>query len=116
MKPWLPPAQGAARTGRSPAYPPLLDELNAAWALLMARTEPIADDSLPDMRARRRPGTAMAAMMPMIATTISSSISVKPFWLRIFMTCAPKENRLAVGLSVLRSVSTGSAQRPTLGM
>jgi hypothetical protein len=28
----------------------------------------------------------MAAMMPMIATTISSSMSVKPFWLRSFMT------------------------------
>jgi hypothetical protein len=27
----------------------------------------------------------MAAMMPMIATTISSSISVKPFWLRTFI-------------------------------
>ena len=35
--------------------------------------------SFPDMRARSRPGTAIAAMMPMIATTISSSMSVKPF-------------------------------------
>src|SRR5262245_2237043 len=52
----------------------------------MARSDPIADVSLPDMRARRRPGTAIAAMMPMIATTISSSMSVKPFWLRTFMT------------------------------
>src|SRR6187401_325198 len=52
----------------------------------MARSDPIADVSLPDMRARSRPGTAMAAMMPMIATTISSSMSVKPFWLRSFMT------------------------------
>jgi hypothetical protein len=34
---------------------------------------------LPDIRARRSPGTAIAAMMPMIATTISSSMSVKPF-------------------------------------
>ena len=46
--------------------------------LLIARSEPMADASLPDMRARSRPGTAIAAMMPMIATTISSSISVKP--------------------------------------
>src|SRR5213083_1603868 len=45
----------------------------------MARSDPMADASLPDMRARSRPGTAMAAMMPMIATTISSSINVKPF-------------------------------------
>src|SRR3954453_8952080 len=47
--------------------------------------DPIADASLPDMRARRRPGMATAAMMPMIATTMSSSISVKPFWLRSFI-------------------------------
>ena len=46
----------------------------------MARIDPMADASLPDMRARSKPGTAIAAMMPMIATTISSSISVKPFW------------------------------------
>src|SRR5262245_16249248 len=52
----------------------------------MARSEPMADDSLPDMRARRSPGTAIAAMTPRTATTISSSISVKPFWLRTFMT------------------------------
>jgi hypothetical protein len=52
---------------------------------LIARSEPMADASLPDMRARSRPGTAMAAMMPMIATTISSSISVKPLVLRIFI-------------------------------
>jgi hypothetical protein len=30
------------------------------------------------MRARRSPGTATAAMMLMIATTINSSINVKP--------------------------------------
>src|SRR5438477_4115971 len=51
----------------------------------MARSDPIADASLPDMRARSRPGTAIAAMMPMIATTISSSIKVKPFDSRIFI-------------------------------
>ena len=45
----------------------------------MARIDPMADASLPDMRARSRPGTAIAAMMPMIATTINSSINVKPF-------------------------------------
>src|SRR5688500_16606365 len=44
----------------------------------MARSEPMADVSLPIIRARSRPGTAIAAMMPMRATTISSSISVKP--------------------------------------
>src|SRR5262245_35859082 len=44
----------------------------------MARSDPIADASLPDMRARSRPGTAIAAIIPIIATTISSSISVNP--------------------------------------
>jgi hypothetical protein len=38
----------------------------------MARIDPIAEASLPDIRARSRPGTAIAAMMPMIATTMSS--------------------------------------------
>src|SRR5580693_9161814 len=51
----------------------------------MARSDPMADASLPDMRARSRPGTAIAAMMPMIATTISSSMRVKPLELRIFI-------------------------------
>ena len=40
---------------------------------------PIVADSFAETRARRRLGIAMAAMMPMIATTISSSMSVKPF-------------------------------------
>ena len=50
----------------------------------MVRMEPMADASLPDIRARSRPGTAMAAMMPMMATTISSSMSVKPLESCIF--------------------------------
>src|SRR5438874_8492447 len=44
----------------------------------MERSDPMVDASLPDMRARSRPGTAIDAMMPMIATTISSSTRVKP--------------------------------------
>src|SRR5688572_13986207 len=52
--------------------------------------DPIADASLPDMRARSSPGTAIAAMMPMIATTISSSISVKPLLLWIFFILSPQ--------------------------
>src|SRR2546421_424850 len=31
----------------------------------------MADASLPDIRARSRPGTAIAAMMPIIATTVT---------------------------------------------
>jgi hypothetical protein len=42
-----------------------------------------------DIRARSSPGTAIAAMMPMIATTISSSMSVKPLAVRIFMFSLP---------------------------
>jgi hypothetical protein len=38
----------------------------------------IADASLLAMRARSNPGTAIAAMMPMIATTRRSSMSVNP--------------------------------------
>ena len=41
---------------------------------------PIVADSFAETRARSRLGIAIAAMMPMIATTISSSMRVKPFW------------------------------------
>src|ERR1044072_598893 len=44
------------------------------------RTVDIADASLAGRREASRLGMAMAAMMPMIATTISNSISEKPFW------------------------------------
>src|SRR5213078_1718317 len=57
----------------------------------MARSDPMADASLPDMRARSRPGTAIAAMMPMIATTINSSIRVKPLELRIFISLSSRK-------------------------
>ena len=46
----------------------------------MVRSEPIADASLLDILARSSPGTAIPATRPMTATTISSSISVKPPW------------------------------------
>src|SRR5688500_13032806 len=54
----------------------------------MARSDPMADASLPAIRARSRPGTAIAAMMPMMATTISNSIRVNPqfFSVLIFAT------------------------------
>src|SRR3954451_19260228 len=81
-----PAAGGVASTSRLRAYPlpPQLEEY-VDWAELIARSDPIADASLPDIRARSRPGTAIAAMMPMIATTISSSISVKPPEVRILI-------------------------------
>ena len=51
----------------------------AASAEMTVRMSPIMPDSFAEIRARRRLGIAIAAMMPMIATTISSSIRVKPF-------------------------------------
>src|SRR4030081_2374261 len=54
-------------------------------AVLIARIEATADDSFAAMRARSRFGMAIAAMIKMIATTISSSISEKPFCCRILM-------------------------------
>src|ERR1700691_4911968 len=46
-------------------------------------SEAAADESLAAIRARSRLGIAMAAMIRMMATTISSSISEKPFCFRI---------------------------------
>src|SRR5437762_10681818 len=45
----------------------------------------MADASLPNMRARSSPGTAIAAMIPIIATTSNSSMRLKPSEPRIFM-------------------------------
>src|SRR5215470_13888136 len=49
----------------------------------MVRIDETADDSLAAMRARSKFGIAIAAMIRMIATTISSSISEKPLCFRI---------------------------------
>ena len=51
--------------------------------MLMVRSELTADASLAAMRARSKFGMAIAAMIKMIATTISNSISEKPFCFRI---------------------------------
>src|SRR6266568_4412895 len=64
-------------------------------ALLIARSEPRADASLPAILARNSPGMAIAAMMPMIATTMSSSISVKPLVLFISASKKKGDARLA---------------------
>src|ERR1700693_487332 len=48
-------------------------------AVLMVRREPTAEASFAAIRDRRRFGMAMAAMIRMIATTISNSIREKPF-------------------------------------
>src|SRR6267143_2496255 len=49
----------------------------------MVRSEAAAEESLAAIRARIRFGIAIAAMIRMMATTISSSISEKPFCFRI---------------------------------
>src|SRR6186997_2053734 len=67
------------------------------FELLIARSDPIADASLPAILARNRPGTAIAAMIPMMATTISSSISVKPLVLRILIV-SPLSSREVNGI------------------
>jgi hypothetical protein len=51
--------------------------------VFMLRIELTADASLAAMRERNKFGIAMAAMIRMIATTISNSISEKPFCFRI---------------------------------
>jgi len=48
-------------------------------AVLMVRREPTAEASFAAIRDRRRFGIAIAAMIKMIATTISNSIREKPF-------------------------------------
>src|SRR6266852_9761038 len=48
-------------------------------AVFRVRIEPTADASFAAIRERSRFGIAMAAMIRMIATTISNSINEKPF-------------------------------------
>ncbi len=51
----------------------------ASMAVALVRMSPIVRRCLARWIALSRFGIAMATMMPMIATTISSSIRVKPF-------------------------------------
>ena len=52
----------------------------------MVRIEATAEDSLAAMRERSKFGIAIAAIIKIIATTIKSSISEKPF---CFFICGP---------------------------
>src|SRR6476469_4805397 len=54
-------------------------------AVTIERIEAAAEDSLAAILARSRFGMAIAAMIKMIATTISNSINEKPFCLRILV-------------------------------
>src|ERR1700726_1029389 len=51
----------------------------------MVRIELAADDSFAAVRSRSRFGIAIAAMIRIIATTISNSISEKPFCFPMFL-------------------------------
>jgi hypothetical protein len=51
-------------------------------AEVIVRREPTADASFADMRARIMLGIAIAAIVKMMATAISNSMSEKPFRLR----------------------------------
>src|SRR6185312_11359417 len=55
----------------------------ADCAVMIVRTEETAEDSFAAMRARIRLGIAMAAIISIIATTISNSISENPLFLSI---------------------------------
>src|SRR5436853_5383959 len=74
----------------------------------MVRTEPTADASLAAIRERSKFGIAMAAMIRMIATTISNSISEKPFCFRISIF-SPKAFVVVIG-----AVSTAYRNSRTL--
>ena len=68
-------------------------------AVLTVRTEPTAEASLAAIRDRRRFGIAIAAMINIIATTISNSISENP---RFYFDALPR-NRDSAGYPAARS-------------
>jgi hypothetical protein len=58
----------------------------------MVRTEVAAEASLADILACTKLGMAMAAMIRIIATTISSSIRENPFCFRIKRSSSARDN------------------------
>src|SRR6476619_6337205 len=57
-----------------------------ASALKIVRSDDWAEPSLAARREAKRLGIAIAAIMPMIATTMRSSISEKPSWRLVFIS------------------------------
>src|SRR5213594_2553201 len=90
-----------------------------SFTVVSVRQELIAEASFPALRALRRLGIAIAAIMAMIATTIISSINVKP-WLR-FMGVETSKNLSPVTtvpagfLAGGRSLGTGRGKRSARG-
>src|SRR5271156_2319415 len=81
----------------------------------MERSEPAAEDSLAAMRARSRFGIAMAAMIKIIATTISNSISEKPFCF-LFMCSSLLEIKAEILLYALAGYTAARCKpRATIG-
>src|SRR5215813_1718826 len=74
-------------------------------AAVILRTPLAAEDSFAAILARAILGMAIAAMIRMIATTISSSISEKPFWPRIYFLAPERRVRPAMDLTcILRAI------------
>jgi hypothetical protein len=73
------PPAGVPKAAKLGANPTPHVDCWVSCEVTIVRTEPTAEDSLAAMRARNRFGIAIAAMIKMIATTISNSISEKPF-------------------------------------
>src|SRR5664280_1069925 len=69
----------------------------------------------PRLMAFSRFGIAIAAMMPMIATTISNSISVKPFCFLMESSCRARFEARPVPRVVLAVLPLGDAQRHSRG-
>jgi hypothetical protein len=67
----------------------------------IVRVEPTADASFAAIRARSKFGIAIAAMIRMMATTISSSMSEKPFWF-FFISVSPGDSSVYFNVSVRR--------------
>src|SRR5579872_5152092 len=75
------PGPSVARSGAKPACGYVTE--NVASAVLSVRIVLAAAELLAAMRDRTKFGIAIAAMIRMMATTISSSINEKPFCLRM---------------------------------
>src|SRR5258707_15723712 len=89
-------AQGAApprlvSNGAKPAAGYVVE--NVTSAVLIVRREPTAEASFAAIRDRSRFGMAIAAMIRMIATTISNSIREKPFCLFMILVLLERIQR-----------------------
>jgi len=109
------------RSGSWTAYPTVGKALKyEVSAAVMLRIADAAEDSLADILARSRFGIAIAAMIKMIATTISNSIKEKPLILRslLLKVEAPDNHNQAIdGIrrAVLARIPEGSTVMTRFG-